>query len=212
MIILLGSYKGGCGKSTLATSIAAMLAGKGNDVVLVDADKQSTASTWAADRETETSLPSVACVQKYGNIRQTLLDLDKRYSHVVVDCAGHDSQELRSAITAAHVVLSPFRPSQPDLDTARRLVNDVIEPMLPAAANNPRFYAVLTMCPSNPSVTEIQDAQAYLAQVSSLAVIVPCIYDRKVYRDAICAGKGATEMKNDKASTELVAVWEAING
>ena len=26
MIILLGSYKGGCGKSTLATSIAAMLA------------------------------------------------------------------------------------------------------------------------------------------------------------------------------------------
>ena len=212
MIILLGSYKGGCGKSTLATSLAAMLAGNGGDVVLVDADKQSTASTWAADREADTSLPAVACIQKYGNIRQTLLDLDKRYSHVVVDCAGHDSQELRSAITAAHVVLSPFRPSQPDLDTARRLVNDVIEPMLPAAANDPRFYAVLTMCPSNPSITEIQDAQAYLAQVSSLTVIAPCIHDRKVYRDAICAGKGATEMKNDKASTELVAVWEAING
>jgi len=73
MIILLGSYKGGCGKSTLATSLAAMLAGAGGDVVLVDADKQSTASTWAADREADPSLPAVACVQKYDNIRQTLL-------------------------------------------------------------------------------------------------------------------------------------------
>ena len=211
MIILLGSYKGGCGKSTLATSLAAMLAGNGGDVVLVDADKQSTASNWAAEREANSSLPTVSCVQKYGNIRQTLLDLDKRYSHVVVDCAGHDSQELRSAITAAHVVLSPFRPSQPDLDTARRLVNDVIEPMLPAAANNPRFYAVLTMCPSNPSVTEIQDAQAYLAQVSDLVVIDPCIYDRKAYRDAVVDGKGVTELVNDKAKAELLAVWGAIN-
>jgi len=103
MIILLGSYKGGCGKSTLATSLAAMLAGAGGDVVLVDADKQSTASTWAADREADPSLPAVACVQKYDNIRQTLLDLDRRYSHVVVDCAGHDSKELRTGMTAAHV-------------------------------------------------------------------------------------------------------------
>lgn len=211
MIILLGSYKGGCGKSTLATSLAAMLAGNGGDVVLVDADRQSTASTWAADREADNSLPPVACVQRYDNIRQTLIDLDRRYSHVVVDCAGHDSMELRTAITAAHVMLSPFRPSQPDLDTAKKLVA-VINEMLPAAANNPKFYAVLTMCPSNPAITEIKDAQAYLSRVSGLAVILPCIFDRKAYRDAISAGKGVTEMPNDKAKAELLAVWEAING
>lgn len=210
MIILLGSYKGGCGKSTLATSLAALLAGNGGDVVLVDADKQSTASTWAADREADSSLPPVACVQKYDNIRQTLLDLDRRYSHVVVDCAGHDSKELRTGMTAAHVMLSPFRPSQPDLDTAPKLAEliDTAKEMNEAL----RVCAVLTMCPSNPSVTEIQDAQAYLAKVSGLTAVLPCIHDRKVYRDAICAGKGATEMKNDKAAKELTALWEAING
>lgn len=210
MIILLGSYKGGCGKSTLATSIAALLASNGADVVLVDADKQSTASTWAADRETLTGVPPVACVQKYDNIRQTLLDLNTRYSHVVVDCAGHDSKELRTAMTAAHVMLSPFRPSQPDLDTAPKLaalVDQAREVNEALAA-----FAVLTMCPSNPAITEISDAQAYLARVGGLKVIEPCVFDRKVYRDAICAGKGATEMTNDKAKTELVAVWSAING
>ena len=209
MIITLGSYKGGCGKSTLATSIAAMLANNGADVVLVDADKQSTASTWAADRES-LDLPPVACVQKYDNIRQTVLDLDKRYSHVVVDCAGHDSKELRTGMTAAHVLLSPFKPSQPDLDTSRKLAALVEQ----AQEINERLkaFAVLTMCPSNPSITEIRDAQDYLKDVSTLTVIEPCVYDRKVYRDAICEGKGVTEMNNEKAKAEILAVWEAIRG
>ncbi len=210
MIVLLGSYKGGCGKSTLATSIAAMLANQGADVVLVDADKQSTASTWAADREADTSLPAVACVQKYDNIRQTLLDLDRRYSHVVVDCAGHDSKELRTGMTAAHVMVSPFRPSQPDLDTAHKLA-DLIE-AAKEVNENLKVCAVLTMCPSNPAITEIQDAQAYLSQVTGLALFTPCIHDRKVYRDAICSGKGVTETNNDKAKAELLALWNAING
>lgn len=210
MIILTGSQKGGCGKSTLATSIAAMLAGNGADVVLVDADRQATASTWSARREADTSLPPVACIQKYGNIRQTLIDLDKRYSHVVVDCAGHESMELRSAISAAQIMLSPFRPSQPDLDTATRLV-EIIDEMR-GANDSLKAFAVLTMCPSNPAITEIQDAQTYLAKVSGMSVIAPCIYDRKAYRDAVCEGKGVTEMPNDKAKAELLAVWEAIHG
>lgn len=38
MIILFGSQKGGCGKSTLAINTACYLANTGGDVVLVDAD------------------------------------------------------------------------------------------------------------------------------------------------------------------------------
>ena len=140
-----------------------------------------------------------------------LLDLDKRYSHVVVDCAGHDSKELRTGLSAAHVSLSPFRPSQPDLDTAAKLgemVSDARDSLNPGL----RSFAVLTLCPTNPAITEIQDAQDYLADVNGMTAIKPCIHDRKAYRDAICDGKGVTEQPNDKASAEVVAVWEAING
>ncbi len=42
MIILIGSQKGGCGKSTTAVNICAELAKSGHDVVLVDADRQCT--------------------------------------------------------------------------------------------------------------------------------------------------------------------------
>ena len=74
MIILIGSQKGGCGKSTTAVNISAELANKGHDVVLVDADRQSTAANWAMDRAENKALPKVNCVQKYDNIRDTLLD------------------------------------------------------------------------------------------------------------------------------------------
>jgi chromosome partitioning protein len=208
MIILLGSYKGGCGKSTLATSLAALLADNGGDVVLVDADVQSTASVWAQDRETLPKQKPVACVQKYENIRQTLLDLDKRYSHVVVDCAGHDSKELRTGMTAAHIMLSPFRPSQPDLDTAPKLAALVDQAR--EINESLKVFAVLTMCPSNPSITEIQDARAYLERTKGITVINPCIFDRKVYRDAICGGLGVSEMGNTKAKNEIKAVLEAM--
>jgi chromosome partitioning protein len=210
MIILLGSYKGGCGKSTLATSLAALLAGKGSDVILVDADKQETASVWAADREASETKPLVPCIQKDGRIKQTLIDLDKRYSHVIVDCAGHDSEELRSAMLAADIMLSPFKASQPDLDTAKKLVKMIND----AKDINEKLktFAVLTMTPSNPAITEIQDAKNYLSSFAPLVVIEPCVYDRKAYRDAVCNGLGVTETNNEKAQGEIEAVWGAING
>ena len=117
MILLIGSQKGGCGKSTTTASICAALAGQGKDIVLVDADRQATAANWANDRQQEENLPPVHCIQKYDNIRPTLIDLDKRYEYVVVDAAGRDSRELRTGMTAAHILIVPFRPSQPDLDT-----------------------------------------------------------------------------------------------
>jgi len=117
MIILIGSQKGGCGKSTTAVNISAELAGKAHDVILVDADRQSTANNWAMDRAENKDLPEVHCIQKYENIRNTLVDLDTRYEYVIVDAAGRDSRELRTGMTAANILIVPFRPSQPDLDT-----------------------------------------------------------------------------------------------
>ena len=50
MILLLGGEKGGTGKSTLATNLAAWLAVQGRDVILVDTDVQRTAANWVDRR------------------------------------------------------------------------------------------------------------------------------------------------------------------
>lgn len=105
MIILIGSQKGGCGKSTLTINIAAALAKLNKDVIIVDADIQSTSSRWAADRNE--NLPKVHCVQKYENMKNTLLDLNQRYKFVIVDVAGKDSKELRTGMIVANILLIP---------------------------------------------------------------------------------------------------------
>jgi len=65
-IVLFGGEKGGTGKTTLATNMAAMLALKGRDVLLLDTDRQGTASFWATIREDTEIEPRIPCVQKFG--------------------------------------------------------------------------------------------------------------------------------------------------
>ncbi|WP_404369623.1 division plane positioning ATPase MipZ [Marinobacter sp.] len=207
MIILLGSQKGGCGKSTTAVNLCAELARTGGDVVLVDADRQETAARWAQDRESR-DVPQILCLQKYENIRDTLRGLDKGSNFVVVDAAGRDSRELRTAMTAAHLLLVPFRPSQPDLDTLPALqeiitgAKDINEGL--------KVLGVLTMAPTNPNVNEASEARDCLAEFPDIHALRSVIRDRKVYRDAMSEGLGVVEMDNGKARAEIQLLVEEI--
>ena len=125
MIILIGSQKGGCGKSTLCINIAAWIANQGKDIAVLDADLQQSTANWIRDRD-ETNLPKVHCIQRYGDIKNTLKDLKNRYDYVIVDVAGHDSKELRTGMLSADILIVPFRPSQFDLDTLPHL-SEVID-------------------------------------------------------------------------------------
>lgn len=208
MIVLIGSQKGGCGKSTTAVNICADLAIKGHDVVLVDADRQCTSANWAMDRSANESLPVVHCIQKYENIRDTLLDLDQRYEYVIVDAAGRDSRELRTGMTAAHILLVPFRPSQPDLDTLPNLQEIITQ----AKDLNPDLVVrgLITMAPTNPVVHEAEEAREYLQDYPEIQLLSTIVRDRKVFRDAMSEGMGVVEMDNEKASQEIQSLMQEL--
>jgi chromosome partitioning protein len=75
---------------------------------------------------------------------------------------------------------------------------------------NLKAYCVLTMSPTNPSITEIADSKDYLARHPSIKLLNTIISDRKVYRDAMSAGFGVTEMDNDKAKNEIESLLKEI--
>jgi chromosome partitioning protein len=201
MILLIAAEKGGVGKSTLATNLAVHLARQGVDIVLLDTDGQATAARFVERRDEVGITPAVPCVQRTGEIASTLRDLARRYQVVVVDAGGRDSREMRSAMAVANLLLVPTKPSQADLETFPK-VNELIGL---ARGLNPELkaVAVLSIAPSNPVIREVEDARELLAQFDQLELADTIIRDRKVYRDALLAGKGVTELDNSQARAEI---------
>lgn len=124
MILLVGGKKGGTGKSAIACNLAAVLAIKKCDVMLVDADPQGTVSKWINRRnKTHAELPKINCVQKTGDVFESVRDLATRYDELIIDAGGRDSEELRTALVTSHKLLTPLKPAQDNIETMSRMVN-----------------------------------------------------------------------------------------
>ena len=127
MILLLGGEKGGTGKTTIATNLAALRAAAGYDVLLIDTDRQGTAAAWCQVRAEDPRLPRIACVQLFGkNVQTGLRDLAGRYREVIIDAGGRDAVELRSALVGADCVYIPIQPSQYDVWTLEHMQELVV--------------------------------------------------------------------------------------
>lgn len=201
MIILIGAEKGGSGKNTLATNLAVYLAQQAVDLVLVDTDAQATSARFVERRDSTQIQPSIACVQKTGDMSSTLRDLARRYGVVIVDAGGRDSREMRSAMAVADLMLIPTRASQADLETLPK-VNELVSL---ARGLNPELKAtvVLSGAPTNPSIREVQDARELFNHFDQLLLADTTICERKVYRDALLNGNGVVELGNSQARAEI---------
>ena len=206
-IVLIGSEKGGVGKSTTATNLAVCLVLEGFDVLLLDADKQATSTKFIA-RRNEAGYPEVHSAQKLGDIYRTAIDLASRYQFVIIDAGGRDSRELRTGMVAAELIYIPLKASQADLETL-----PVVDELVSLSRGmNPSLLArtLLCMAPTNERIKEVEDAQALLADFPNLPLSSCIIRERKIYRDALLLGKGVVEMKNSDARAEIQLLAQEI--
>ena len=66
MVVLIGAEHGGCGKSSVATNLAVLLAREGRDVLLLDADIQPTSKRRVDRRNERHESLSVPSAQTFG--------------------------------------------------------------------------------------------------------------------------------------------------
>lgn len=212
MIVLVGGEKGGVGKSTIATNLAAHLAVEGVDVLLLDADPQATTTNWV-DRRTASGfeVPKIGIAQKLGDVRPSAQDYATRYAVVIIDAGGRDSKEMRSAMVAAHKMYIPLRPSVPDLETLYHM-RDLLENTW---VYNPDLKAValINMASSNQMNREAVNSEATLLKRHDwLPLSENRISDRKQFRDAFTIGLGVVEMDSSAACAEIQLLAEEIFG
>jgi len=208
MIVLLGSQKGGCGKSSVLVNLAAILIKKGSSVVMVDADRQATSARWAQDRTIHLDVSQLRCVQLYGDLSGDLQDLALAHDFVFVDVAARDNVELRTAMAVADTLIVPFKASQADLDTLP-IVNEIVSQ---AHEINPglKVYALLNMVSTNPRVQEVHESKEYLSTFPVFQPLVTVIRDRKIYKDSLSEGLGVVESRNAKARREIESLVEEL--
>src|SRR4051794_33282808 len=108
-VITLLSQKGGSGKTTLATHIAAELAGAGCKVLLMDLDPQASASQWGDLRGDR---PPDVAPEHPARLDAALKRAEAEgYDLVVMDTAPHADQAALRSAKAADIILVPCRPA-----------------------------------------------------------------------------------------------------
>lgn len=210
MITIIGCNKGGAAKTTTAINLAVGLAMRGEDVCLVDADVQRSASRWYAERENAGLTPAITLIEKRDNISQTLKSLDQKYSHVIVDVAGRNSRELITGGTVAHQIIAPHQCSQLDLDTLVELQQQLesMRDLNPAL----KAYCYQSMATTNPLLrgNERKEFLDFVAEFEGIIPLQSVACYRKVYRDVMSEGKSVLEAPNEQAKGEVLALIEEI--
>ncbi len=120
--ILVASSKGGAGKSTLSTNLAAHFAVDGKRTVLVDADKQHSAIRWCEKRaHLETAVLPID-----GTLRNWQKLVPENTQIVIIDApAGAMGDDLDAYIEMADAVLVPVLPSMIDIEATVPFLNSM---------------------------------------------------------------------------------------
>lgn len=201
MIILIGGEKGGTGKTTLSTNLAAYMVKNELDVLLIDTDKQGSASAWCAVRDENTEVVRVPCMQKFGNsLIKEIKDLSTRYTNIIIDAGGRDSVELRAAMTIADKMYIPIQASQFDVWTIGAM--DTLVNMVKIINPNLEVSVIINRASTHPSVCEYKDVITLFEDIEHIQIIPLPIRDRIAYRKA--AQKGLAVFELDKPDTRAM--------
>lgn len=209
MIYTIGGIKGGAGKSTIAVSLAVLLSKKKRKVLLVDADKQATATDfiqWRTETLGDSGFTSVQLAEM--RVRNEVLKLKSDFEDIVIDAGGRDTASQRAAISVSDVFIAPFTPKSFDIWTLGQVVQLVQE--MQAANPDIQLYALLNKVDYNEK--DIKEAREYIEESGVFKVLKNTLHERKAFGNAAANGLIVSEHKpvNAKAMDELNALFKEI--
>lgn len=198
-VIAFLSQKGGSGKTTLSVHTAVAAEATGEQVCVIDADPQESATAWAGARQAAT--PIVATAQA-GELESALRAAKAEgMTLAIVDGPPHAAPAASQIAKRAELVLIPVRPAAFDLAAVPAAVEIVRAAKVPGAF-------ILSACPFRaPEVAETRTAlEGY-----GLPVFPGEITDRRAFSRAVTTGSAVTEFEADgKAAEEIRALWAWI--
>lgn len=178
MIVAIVNLKGGAGKTTTAFYLAACAAREGLDAVVVDADEEGSALSWAAMAGEE--LPFEVIAGERDNLAVQAKRLREAGKTVILDSPPNERDTLWASANIADVVLVPVAPTPIEIN---RLRSTLVALANIDAAKPDGLNAHVVFNRFNPRTLLAQDAMALL-EGQRLPVFENTIRDIQSYQYA----------------------------
>lgn len=202
MITVIGSLKGGSGKSTVTFNLAIWLAMAERRIAVIDADPQGTLTDVLEVRREEGFQPMVDRLDsaQMGDRGNLLAE----HEEVLIDVGTASMDNLRRAISIADRLLVPVPPSQADIWSTQRFLR-FVESI--ADKRNPEILGFINRGDTHRAVRESDEAAAALVSLPGIRYLKSRLAQRTVYRRAFSEGLAVFEQDpRGKGAAE----WNAL--
>jgi chromosome partitioning protein len=202
--LAVASAKGGCGKSTIACSLAAELKNRGRFVTLIDTDPQGGMSGWHAAGGPLQDLPLIAetSIRVTEVARKAATD-----GIVIIDAAGFGTSTLVAVLEAADIVLIPCRASS--LDALRAIETAHLAAEVSKARRRRVRVVLILNAITNASI--VPHIRAEL-EAAGMKVAISEVRNRTAFAVAALSGSAPCWMgaSADKAAREIAALADEL--
>lgn len=204
MITVIGSLKGGSGKSTVTFNLAVWLEMAEAEVLVVDADPQATLSDVSEVRAEEGYEPML-------NVKDTTVLSRKQlkgYDEVLIDVGTSDIESMKLALALADRVVIPVPPSQADIWSTQRFLKFLDEVV---DGERPELFAFINRADTHHAIRESDEAAAALVSLPGIRFIKHRLCQRTVFRRSFSEGLAVYELDpRGKGSKEFYALTAAL--
>lgn len=206
MITVIGSLKGGSGKSTLTFNLAVWLAMAEVRVNLVDADPQATLTDVVDVRLEEGFTPKLKVKDKKGLAPEFLTMADE----TLIDVGTADMDTMRLALKLCDRVVVPVPPSQADIWSTQRYIH-LVEAVVPNKDKLPKIIGFINRGDTHQGVRETNETAAALVSLPGIKYIKPRIAARTVFRRSFSEGLAVFELEpRGKGAQEFFALAASL--
>lgn len=204
MITVIGSLKGGSGKSTVAFNLVLWLMHHGKTVYTYDLDPQCTLSDVAQVRAEEKYEPALKVYSRYNKPQQKQpLDIE-----ALIDVGAANMNGMKRAIAMADRVVIPVTPSQADIWSAQRFLY-----IIASETRNrkpPAVFAFVNRADTHSGVRETDQAEQALASLPGVTVLGSRLYQRTVYRRSFSEGLAVFELDPSGKSAQEFEIFAKL--
>ncbi|NNG13723.1 MAG: ParA family protein [Gammaproteobacteria bacterium] len=207
-IIGVVQVKGGAGRSTVATNLAASLADKA-DTVLIDCDvPQATSASWAALRQQQGRLGKlrVATAADHKGLVRIIKQLHMQCDYIILDGPPRMAELTRAILLVSDLCLIPLGSSLAEVWA----LADLLETLAQAQQRRPEVDARIVWNRYRGQTKMAKDLRVAVNEEIGLAQLNNRLAYRQAYTEVLARGLSVAEWRDKKAKNEFKALLQEI--